>query len=304
MPARRAKARAEDNFAPALLLAAVLSASGCAGIRATGLSYIHIPSRDLPSPARVLVLEPPSYRSSPERRYPVLVFLHDGYGNVRTLDRRGVAVELFRRMADGRLAEFLLVAPGAPGSWFSDSADGKRRWETFLADDLLREIASRYRILPGAAGHGITGISMGGFGAMKIALKHPGLFGAVSSLSGALIPIGLDDIRRYGWMTRLTLKRVFGRHPDPKTLSANDVWDLLRRARFARAPFVVHLRAGTEDFYGLDGVAAQYGALLNEHGVPTEVVLEPGGHDWDYWRRALVSIAGWHAGRFSYDRIR
>ena len=285
--------------------AVAILAAGCASTRTLpGLSYVSIETASLPEPAQCLVLEPPSYRSIPERRYPVLVFLHDGYGNVETLERRGVAAELFRRMSDGRLPEFLVVAPGARGSWFSDSADGKRRWETFLAGDLLREIASRYRILPGPESRGITGISMGGFGAMKIALKHPGLFGAVSSLSGALIPIGIDDIRRYGWMTRLTLKRVFGRDPDPKTLSVNDVWDLLRTARFARAPFVVHLRAGTEDFYGLDGVAAQYGALLNEHGVPTEVVLEPGGHDWDYWRRALVSIAGWHAGRFSYDRIR
>lgn len=285
--------------------AVAILAAGCASTRVLpGLSYVSIETASLPEPARCLVLEPPSYRSNPARRYPVLVFLHDGYGDVETLERRGVAAELASRMSDGRLPEFFVVAPGARGSWFSNSADGKRRWETFLADDLLREIASRYRILPGAASRGITGISMGGFGAMKIALKHPGLFGAVSSLSGALIPIGLDDIRRYGWMTRLTLRRVFGRHPDPKTLSANDVWDLLREARFERAPFVVHLRAGTEDFYGLDGVAAQYGTLLNEHGIPTEVVLEAGGHDWDYWRRALVSIAGWHAGRFSYDRIR
>jgi len=207
-------------------------------------------------------------------------------------------------MSDGRLPEFLVVAPGASGSWFSDSADGWRRWEEFLTGDLIRQIESRYRVLPGAASRGLTGISMGGFGAVKIALKHPGLYGSVSSLSGALIPIGLEDIRRYGWITRLTLRRVFGRHPDRKTLSANDVWDLLHDARFDRPPFVAHLRAGTEDFYGLDRVAAQYGTYMNEHGIPTQVVLEPGGHDWSYWRRALVPIAEWHANRFSYDRTR
>jgi len=282
--------------------AVAILAAGCASTRALpGLAYVSIETASLPEPARCLVLEPPSYRSNPAGRYPVLVFLHDGYGNVETLERRGVAAELATRMSDGRLPEFFVVAPGARGSWFSDSLDGRRRWEEFLAGDLLRQLDARYRIVPGAAGRGITGISMGGFGALKIALKHPGLFGAVSSLSGALIPIGLDDILRYGWMTRLTLKRVFGRRPDPKTLSANDVWDLLREAPFEHAPFAAHLRAGTEDFYGLDGVAAQYGTLLNEHGIPTEIVLEPGGHDWDYWRRALVSIAGWHGGRFSYD---
>jgi len=50
---------------------------------------------------------------------------------------------------------------------------------------------------------------------------------------------------------------------------------------------VVELRAGTSDVYGLDGVAAQYGMLLNERGVPTTIVLEPGGHDWGYWRGAM-----------------
>lgn len=280
---------------------AVLLASGCASARVPGLSYVNLPTASLPEPAPCLVLEPPSYRSDPARRYPVLVFLHDGYGNVRTLERRGVAAELAARMSDGRMPEFLVVAPGAAGSWFSDSADGRRRWEEFLTGDFLRQIEARYRVVPGASGRGVTGISMGGFGAVKIALKHPNLYGAVSSLSGALIPIGLDDIRRYGWVARRTLKRVFGRHPDPKTLSANDVWDLLHEARFARPPFVAHLRAGTEDFYGLDGVAAQYGTYLNEHGIPTEIVLEPGGHDWDYWSRALVPIAEWHAKRFSYD---
>jgi S-formylglutathione hydrolase FrmB len=287
-------------------LAAVLLASACVTARppTAGLSYVSISSASLPSPARCLVLLPPSYDRSPARRYPVLVFLHDGYGNVRTLERRGVAADFAARMADGRLPEFLVVAPGARGSWFSDSADGKRRWEEFLTGDLLREIEKRYRVVPGREGRGITGISMGGYGAVKIALKHPDLFASVSSLSGALIPIHESDLPRYGWVARLTLKRVFGKHPDPRALAANDVWDLLHATRFSTPPFAAHLRAGSEDFYGLDGVAAQYGTLMNEHGIPTEVVLEPGGHEWEYWRRALVAIAEWHAKRFSYDAKR
>lgn len=269
-----------------------------------GVSYVSVPTASLPSPARCLVLEPPSYARSPGRRYPVLFFLHDGYGNVRTLERRGLAADLAARMADGRLPEFLVVAPGAPGSWFSDSADGKRRWEEFLTGDLLREIERRYRVVPGREGRAITGISMGGFGAVKIAMKHPDLFGSVSSLSGALIPIRVSDLRRYGWITRFTLKRVFGRHPDPRTLAANDVWEILQNTRFETPPFTAHLRAGTEDFYGLDGVAAQFASFLNEHGIPTDVVLEPGGHGWDYWRRAFIPICEWHAKRFSYDEKR
>ena len=231
----------------------------------------------------------------------MLVFLHDGYGDVRTLERRGVAADLLARMGDGRLAEFLVVAPGASGSWFSDSRDGKRRWEEFLTGGLWRELETRYRVVPGKSGRGITGISMGGFGAIKIALKKPDLFGSVSALSGALIPIHWEDLYRYGWITRLTLKRVFGNRPDANTLAANDVWEILRETRFERPPFAAHLRAGTEDFYGLDRVAAQFGSYMNERGIPTDVVLEPGDHDWSYWRRGLVAIAEWHAKRFSYD---
>jgi putative tributyrin esterase len=261
-----------------------------------------IAAASLPSPGEVLVILPPSYETDAARRYPVLYFLHDGYGDGRTLVRRGVASDARERMRDGRLPEFLIVAPDGPGSWFSDFHDGSRRYETLLSADLPRWVDSRYRTLPARASRGITGISMGGYGAVKTALKHPDLFDSVSALSGALIPFGQDDLARYSFVARFTLKRVFGRSPTDNSLDANDVWNILWGLRFSRPPFTVELRAGTEDFYGLDGVATQFGTLLNEHGVPTTVVLEPGNHDWRYWRRAMMEILAWHGRRFEYDR--
>jgi putative tributyrin esterase len=250
----------------------------------------------------VLVFTPPSYALERERRYPVLYFLHDAYGDAGTLARRGVAAELTRRMADGRLPEFLVVAPGGSGSWFSDSHDGRRRYEELLATALPEWIEAHYRVLPGRASRGITGISMGGYGALKLALKRPTLFGSVSALSGALIPIEWEDLPRYPFIVRFTLKRVFGSSASDNSLTENDVWEILRRSQFRSSPFEAHLRAGTEDLYGLDGVAAQFGSFLNQHGVATSVVLEPGRHDWSYWRTAMISIAEWHAGKFEYDR--
>ena len=244
---------------------------------------------------RYLVLKPPSYDRAAARRYPVLYFLHDGYGNERTLAARGVARELFARMGDGRLSEFLVIAPGGRGTWFSNSHDGTRRYEDFLTGDLLREVESRYRALPGKPARGITGISMGGYAAFKTALKHPEIFGAVSSLSGALIPIEWEALHRYSWIARRTLKQVFGSSPEDNSLAANDVWEILRSSRFSSPPFAAHLRGGTEDIYGLDGVAAQFGTYLTEHGIPATVVLEPGEHRWSYWKQALVAICEWHA---------
>jgi len=279
-----------------------LSTAACVSTGVPGLSVESIAARSLPKPASVLVLLPPSYSREPARRYPVLYFLHDGYGDARTLEKHGVAAALSERMAAGRLPEFLVVAPGGEGSWFSDFYDGSYRYETFLVQDLPREIARRYRVRPGVSSRAVTGISMGGYGAFKLALKHPDVYGAVSSLSGALIPFEPEDLARYNWFARWTLKRVFGNDPRDNSFAGNDVWRILSGLRFQSPPFAAHLRAGTEDFYGLDGVAAQFGAFLTEHGVPATVVLEPGGHDWSYWRRAMISIAAWHGRNFSYDR--
>lgn len=249
---------------------------------------------------RYLVVQPPSYDRSPGRRYPVLYFLHDGYGTEGTLARRGVAEELRARMADGRLPEFFVVAPGGRGTWFSDSHDGKVRYEQFLVEELLAEVESRYRVIPGRGGRGATGISMGGYGAIKLGLKHPDLFGSVSSLSGPLIPISWDDLALYGWRTKGLLTRVFGDSREDNSLAENDVWELARARRIADPP-AVQLRGGTEDLYGLGRVAAQFGTHLAEQGVPATVVLEPGGHRWSYWRGALLAVCEWHAKRFTYD---
>jgi len=261
-----------------------------------------IPTRSLPGPNEVLVVTPPSYESAPGRRYPVLYFLHDGYGDGRTLDRRGVAAEALARMRDGRLPEFLIVAPDGPGSWFSDSHDGVRRYEEYLTGDLPRAIEAKYRVLPGRASRGITGISMGGYGSVKTALKHPDFYGSVSALSGAIIPFAWEELPRYSLVARFTLMRVFGRTKEDNSLDANDAWLLLWDRCFDAPPFAVELRAGTGDFYGLDRVAAQYGMLLNERGIPTTVILEPGGHDWSYWKGAMMDILAWHGARFEYDR--
>ncbi len=204
-------------------------------------------------------------------------------------------------MADGRLPEFLIVAPGARGSWFSDSLDGRERWETFLTGDLLRQVESRYRAIPSSAARGVTGISMGGYGAVKLGLKHPDLFGSVSALSAALIPLGPDDLKRYSFAARWTLKRVFGDWRGENAYAANDVWEMLRALQFERSPFPLYLRGGTEDFYGLGRVGAQFAAFSSEHGIRASAVLEPGGHDWNYWRLALVPICEWHSAHFSYD---
>jgi S-formylglutathione hydrolase FrmB len=282
---------------------AVLAAGGLGASDAPAppVSYRKIRSPSLADPARILVMLPPSYEREPQRRYPVLYFLHDAWSDETALEKYGVARELLRRMSEGSLPEFLIVAPGARGSWFSDSHDGKELWERFLTRDLPAQIESLYRVIPGREARGITGISMGGYGAVKIALRHPDFAAAVSSLSGALIPFGQEDLKRYNFMARWTLRRVFGRSPTDNSLKENDVWQLLWASHFPKPPFSLYLRGGSEDIYGLGRVGAQFAAYSEEHGLQAVAVVEPGGHNWDYWRHAMIPICEWHARRFSYD---
>ena len=253
----------------------------------------------MPGGATYSILLPPSYGAG-NARFPVLYFLHDAFGDDRVLEKYGVADRLEAAMRAGDLPPFLVVCPEGKGSWFSNSHDGRRRYEDLIAVDLPREIETRYRALPGRAHRGITGISMGGYGTVKIALHHPDTFGSVSGLSAALIPMGWDDVAKIFWLARWQIHRVFGRSPTDNSLLDNDVWRLVaRRSGPWNAPFDVFLLAGTEDKYGLDHVAAQYADYLNRHGIRAFARLERGIHDWPYWRDAMLEIARWHAARFA-----
>ena len=254
-------------------------------------------SPSLPGKAVASVFLPPGYAAE-SRSYPVLYFLHDGFGHHDVLWRHGVARRLASAMESGKLSEFLVVCPEGGRSWFSNFRDGSSRYEDMVAEDLRREVERRFRVLPGRGNRGITGISMGGYGAVKIALHHPDEYGSVSSLSGAIIPMGWDDIEKVFFVARRQLRRVFGGSPEDNSLAENDVWKIVQKKEDWRDPFDVFLLAGTEDKYHLDHVAAQYANLLNRRGIRATARLEPGVHDWPYWSKAFLEIAAWHAERF------
>jgi S-formylglutathione hydrolase FrmB len=274
-----------------------LLAGTAAGATLPRVERIAFPTRALRGEETLMVYLPPSYGTS-DRTYPALYFLHDAFGSASILERRGAIALLDSAMRRGEISEFVLVAPDGDGSWFSNSHDGRRRYEDLVTVDLPRQIEQRYRVDPRAALRGITGISMGGYGAVKIALKHPELYGSVSSLSGALFPMGWEDVELVFFLARRQLHSVFGKSAADNSLAENDLWRILEGRRVS-VPFEVYLLAGTQDKYRLDRVAAQYAGYLNRHGVRTTAKLEPGIHDWPYWRKAFLDIAKWHASKFA-----
>jgi S-formylglutathione hydrolase FrmB len=243
------------------------------------------------------LLLPPGYPDGAP--YPVLYFLHDFFGDSRVLWKSGAAEQIERQMAAGRIAPMIVVAPDGDKGYWADSYDGRRRFERWVTDGLRRRIEADLPVAAERSARAVAGISMGGYGAAKLALKHPELYSAAGSLSGALTPLTWEGVESAPFFIRPALKRVFGRSAQANNLADNDLVRLLERPWPSEQPrprFL--LRCGTEDKYRLDEAASRFHAALEDAGFESRLVLEAGGHNWRYWRQSAVELVAWHGERF------
>lgn len=185
------------GFIAAAVLAGGVAATGQASPLKGTVERITVHGRALEgnlegdSPDRtVFVYLPPSYASAPQRRYPVVYFLH-GYGAtaeayVRSL---GVPESIDRAIAAGT-RELIVVIPDAftkySGSMFSNSPT-IGDWETFVARDLTSAVDARYRTIAFREGRGLAGHSMGGYGTMRVGMKQPASFAAMYAMSSCCL---------------------------------------------------------------------------------------------------------------------
>jgi endo-1,4-beta-xylanase len=129
---------------------------------------------------------PPSYVAEESRRYPVVYVLHPAGGDELFGDR--VARILEEGILAGRWPAMILVVPnGGKLTFFNDSADGRFPVESMLVRELIPHIDATYRTIAAKEGRAIEGFSMGGRGAMQIAVKYPDLFCSVSDIAGNLL---------------------------------------------------------------------------------------------------------------------
>src|SRR5580658_994613 len=150
----------------------------------------------------------------PSQSYPVLYFLHGLGDNEQTLFNSGGWTLLDDLRRQHKIGEFLIVAPEGGRTFYINSADGSVRYSDFFLQEFLPHIESKYRIRPGRAARAISGISMGGYGALRFAFAHPEMFSAVSAQSAALItetPQELDTAAQTGAPLAGVLGAVFGK---------------------------------------------------------------------------------------------
>jgi S-formylglutathione hydrolase FrmB len=247
-----------------------------------------VPSKILGHAVAYCVLLPPSYDAEKARRYPALYFLHGlGQNEQALLDSGGW--NLIQDLWDQKqIGDFLIVAPDGGRSFFINSRDGRQRYEDFFLKEFLPFIESHYRLREGRRNRGISGVSMGGYGALHLAFRHPELFGSVSAHSAALIdklPQGdLDSAsaqaisRALGGAFGTPFDRAFWDRNSPFTLARNGPPPTGLRTYFD---------CGTEDDFGFNRGAQAFHDLLVSRKIPHEFHLYPGRHDLSYFAEHL-----------------
>jgi S-formylglutathione hydrolase FrmB len=262
-------------------------------------------SRVLKQVVHYCVYLPADYDSSaaqhPAKRYPVLYFLHGLGDNEQTLFNGGGWTLLEDLRNQGKMGDFLIVAPEGKRSFYINSADGSVRYNDFFLQEFLPHIESKYRIRPGRAGRAISGISMGGYGALRFAFAHPELFSAVSAQSAALItesPQTLDSASRTGAPLAGVLAAVFGKPLNVPHWNENSPFVLARRNAAALRKLAIYFNCGQDDNYGFEKGAASLHNELQKEGVKHAYHAYPGDHSLTYFLSHFAEVMEFHSEAF------
>jgi S-formylglutathione hydrolase FrmB len=266
------------------MLAALLSVVASTSISAARVDTIRVATTYVPSPEMATVVVPDSYYTGDTCRYNVVYLLH-GFGD----DYTGYAT----KMPVDSLAECyqtILVCPDGKTSWYWNSpVDTTMQMENFIIKDLVTTIDRRFRTRACRDGRAIVGLSMGGHGAMWLALRHKDVFGSAASMSGGL------DVAQPQFRNNWEMKRWLGSQESNlerwRNYSAISLIPTLNPGELN-----LMIVCGYDDFF-LDVNNAFHEALV-ERGIEHRYELSPGDHSWPYWRRVLPSILDFFTSNF------
>jgi S-formylglutathione hydrolase FrmB len=227
------------------------------------------------------IILPAGYERS-VRRYPVLYLLHGLTGSYLDWDTRTHLAEYAAPL------QLIIVMPDAGDSWYTNSsAKLQDRFEDYISKDLIAEIDKTYRTIAARHARAIGGLSMGGYGAMKFALKYPNLFAFAGSFSGGQTVVRNPDIiRPFGEKYVQQLLEIYG-PPGSPTSAANDVLALADTANPAALPYF-WISCGTADNF-LEG-NREFVALLERRKIAHIYEEAPGSHNWAFWDAELPAM--------------
>ncbi|WP_126244872.1 alpha/beta hydrolase [Chitinophaga rhizosphaerae] len=204
---------------------------------------------------------------------PVVYLLHGYSGNYSDWVKKVPAVKDY---AD-RFNMIIVCPDGGFGSWYWNSpVDAGFQYETYVAEELVKWVDGKFKTIASPKGRAIMGLSMGGHGALYLAMRHQDVFGAAGSMSGGV------DIRPFPKNWDMA-KRLGTYAEQPARWEQHTVMNQLHLLTAGSLSLMID--CGTEDFFF--GVNEKLHETLLYRNIPHDYVVRPGGHTWAYWANAV-----------------
>ena len=223
-----------------------------------------------------------------DTKYPWAIWLH-GFGGFGEFQQGGGAQVLDQLRKEEKIPPMAVVVFRAPGfrtTYLNGESGGDI--EDIIIGDLLKHLQEKYRLKSERDARALMGVSMGGMGALKIAMHHPDVFGAVAVHSAAILPVDPADLPQHYqrqvdmMMQRGGLAEVFGNPIDKKKWAHEMPLALAAETKPADLKGLkIYFDAGTEDRYGFCAPNEQLDKVMTEHGIQHAFTkVEGGGHAW------------------------
>lgn len=265
-----------------LILTALLSLCLAGGVLARDYQTVELTPKHLGGmKVRCNIILPRDYATS-GRTYPVLYLLHgytDDYSAWVTKSRLTDYAKPY--------GEIIVMPEGGTGWYVNNQADPKLAWEDYLILDLIPYIDSHYRTVRTRQGRAIAGLSMGGYGAMTLGLRHPRVFAAVASLSGALSSAQPDFAKGANDAKLLrVLADDFG-PPENPGRAGEDPFELAKKLPAGEMPDL-YISVGSSDF--LLESNRSFAHLLSDLKLRYRYCEVPGQHEWPVWDSEIQRV--------------
>jgi S-formylglutathione hydrolase FrmB len=238
-----------------------------ASTQAAIIDTIQVYSQSMQKNIYAVVITPDNYASAKE--LPVVYLLHGFSGNYLDWITKNKGIE----KATDQYNLIIVCPDGGFGSWYWNSPiDPKSQYETFVSDELVKAIDLKYKTIKDRTGRAISGLSMGGHGALYLAFKHQDVFGAAGSMSGGV------DIRPFpnNW----DMAKQLGTYAQqPERWEKNTVINMLNL--LTPNSLAIIIDCGTDDFFFK--VNENLHQQLLYRNIPHDFITRPGAHTWPYW---------------------
>ncbi|MEI6681187.1 MAG: alpha/beta hydrolase family protein [Bacteroidota bacterium] len=240
--------------------------------KAASVDTVTVYSTAMHKNIKCVIIKPDTYTKK-QGKYGVIYLLH-GYSD--RYDTWIKTVPALKEYAD--LLQVIIACPdGGFSSWYFDSpVDSSCKYETHVSKEVVNYLDRYYHTFADRGHRGIAGLSMGGHGALYLALRHPDIFGAAGSMSGGV------DLRPFPAEWDIA-KRLGDIHQYTDNWQKNSIQNMV--GHFSGKPLAIMIECGTDDFFY--GVNQQLHKKMLELKMAHDYVERPGKHTWEYWSNAV-----------------